>query len=329
MGVEDQAAASPDAAADETLDDVSSTVTDGADASADSSPASTDDKASLLSIVRDARQPKPDAAPSAADESDGHDKDKASAPKEPDDENFSDVPFNKHPRFRELIEQRNAFKPDAERYRNLQTFLDQNAMSGEEAAQALNLAALRKRDPEAAWAELKPYVQQLLVDIGEVLPPDLKAQVAAGQLAPDVAKQLAKERAKATTMQGKMSFDQQVEARKQERAQQQAAEEARGAILKAIRDWDAAARVKDPEFAKKYEDVQEKFLFIQHRDGRATTPEMVRKQLNAALKAVNDRITAARPRRPALTPVTGGSTAGNVRAEPQSMIDIVRMHRTA
>ena len=56
-----------------------------------------------------------------------------SEPKEQDDENFSDVPFHKHPRFQQVIAQRNQFREGHEAYQNIQGFLQQRGLSQEEA----------------------------------------------------------------------------------------------------------------------------------------------------------------------------------------------------
>ena len=122
----------PADAASSTAPDVSNTVADE----------------DALSVVRDVVDKRPKAeteAPSATAA--------AATPagqarqKEPDDEAFSDVPFNKHPRFQELLQQRNDFKTDAVRYRNVQDFIDNNGLSAEEAAELLTVGGLIKVDP--------------------------------------------------------------------------------------------------------------------------------------------------------------------------------------
>ncbi len=322
MGVENQDTASPDVSED-TLDDVStSTVVETGDTTAESSSAGTDtgEKADLLSVVRNATGRGKAATASPAEQSRDH---PAASTKELDDENFSDAPFHQHPRFRQLIGQRNELKPLADKYRTIESFLTENAMSGEEATQALNTAALIKRDPEAAWAELKPIVQELLVTIGEVLPLDLKTQVQSGQMTQETAKLIAKERAKANLVKGQMSFGQAQAERQRQVAAQTAAQTAQHGVRAAVLAWETKA-TEDPDFAKKREDLQREVLFLQHRDGKPTTPEGVTKQLTDAMKAVNKRIEASRPRRPEIRPVTGGSTGGNPRAEPANTLDLVR-----
>lgn len=321
MGVEELDTASPDVSA-ETLDDVvaAPAEADGAtDAGSSSAPQAKDEK-SVLSIVRDAVQSETPES-SAGKERDPR---QAAQPKEPDDENFSDTPFHQHPRFREVIRQRNELRPAAESYRKIESFLTENAISGEEFAAAVNLVALIKRDPEQAWKELRPTVQSLLVTIGEVLPPDLREKVIAGQMTQDVAKSLARERAKATIATGQMSFrEQQAAAQQQRTASEQQAEKA-SRVRGAAREWEAAARSADADFEKKERRLRSEVLLLQREEGIPDTPEGVKAQLDKARKAVNAEFAAARPRRPGIQPVVGGSASGTPRAKPTSVLDIVR-----
>lgn len=322
MGVDDLDTTSPDVS-DETLDDVVSepveTTVD--DTVADSSSAPQDEK-SALSIVRDAVQKSETPDPSAGKERDPQ----AAQPKEPDDEHFSDVPFHQHPRFRALVQQRNDLRAPAESYRKIESFCTENAISSEEAASALNWIAQMKRDPAAAWNEIRPTIQGLLTTIGEILPADLQAQVQSGQMNRDVAKALAKERAKATIASGQMSFRDQQDAARQRVAAQQAQEQKVGQIRSAARDWEAAARSADADFARKERSLRKEVLLLQREDGVPDTAEGVKAQLAKALKAVNAEFAAARPRKPGIQPVTGGSTSGSPRAKPTSVLDIVKSY---
>jgi hypothetical protein len=325
VGVEDQDSASPDESATVTLDDASivEAHAETVDAPADPSPAAKDEK-TLLSVVRDAVQPTKDAAdPSPASASDHQ----AAKSAEPDNEAFADVPFHNHPRFRELIQQRNDLRAPAESYRKIEAFLVENAIEPKEASDALNWTALMKRDPEQAWAQIKPVIQDLLLTIGEVLPPDLRAQVQSGQLPADVAKALAKERAKATIAQGQLSYrDKQTEAQRK-RQETDAASEKHAAVVAAARAWDTAKRTgpnKDPDFAKKERRLKSEVLLLQREDGIPDTPEGVKAQLDKALRAVNAEFAAAVPRRPGITPVTGGSVSGSPRAQPKSILEVVQ-----
>lgn len=322
-----EGAESLDALADETLD-AAAPVTDAA--IAESSPAD-GEKDTLLDVVRDVTgKREPSASPAGERDTSGKGAaGGASETQDRDDENFSDVPFSRHPRFRELVASRNELKEPAERYRKLTQFMTDNALDGEEVARAINLAALLKRDPQKAWDELKPIMQGLARSVGVVLPDDLRAMVQSNQLSADAAKLVAKERAAAEALRGQRTFDEQVAERRQRADAQAAAAAAQQARLGAVRSWEQAKRDSDPDFDRKAEDIEIEVLRLQRREGQPKTAEDVRKQLDAALKAVNARHAAAAPRRPDITPVTGGRTGGSPRPEPESLLDVIRSNRRA
>jgi hypothetical protein len=70
-------------------------------------------------------------------------------------EDFSKLPFNKHPRFRELVKEKNSYKTqvaeyeaDAKQYREIQGFMQANGLTAEEVAQSLEtLAKMKTGDP--------------------------------------------------------------------------------------------------------------------------------------------------------------------------------------
>ena len=99
-------------APDETTAETDPMVESGEDANSSNATSETDDD--LLSVVRDVRTKREKTATDAASQAAGEEDDgsKAGQPRKLDDENFSDAPFNKHPRFRQLLQQRNEFKVD-------------------------------------------------------------------------------------------------------------------------------------------------------------------------------------------------------------------------
>lgn len=318
------------------LDTASSAVTDldaqeqTASADANSSDA-TGEKGEIdaLSIVRDVVNAKAEdaaAASPAAGEEVGQQADDADtgAAKETDDENYSDVPFNKHPRFQQLLRQSKAFKVDAERYNNVQTFIDTNGLSAEEAADGLIVFGLMKTNPAEAWQRMKPTIQKLLIAAGEVLPEDLQARVQKGEMSSEAAMEVSRSRATVQSVQATRSFEEQ-------RAQQQQTQQAVQALSGAAEDWQADRQRKDPNFAAKMEPLMKEILFLQSREGKPNTPQGVTDQLNRAYKALVP--PAPRPAAPApkaaVRPIPAGQVAGNQRAEPNSVLDIVRANRRA
>ena len=136
------------------------------DEQAQSSSAESETEEDLLSVVQDAMQMSEEADSQSDEEYEEEDEegeysdDELSASSE-DDESFDDVPFHKHPRFKEVIDQRNSFRDRAEQYDKITDFLDTNNLSAEEAAQGFQIMAMMKSDPKAALDALNPFVQQL------------------------------------------------------------------------------------------------------------------------------------------------------------------------
>jgi hypothetical protein len=257
---------------------------------------------SALDVVQDVVKARDPAAagssPEAEEEGKEADPKATQAAKEPDDENFTDVPFGKHPRFKQLLAQRDGFKADAERYRNVEGFLKQHGVPAEEASQALTIAAQIRNDPVLAWQTLKPIVQKLLVDAGEVLPQDLKARVEAQELTVDAANEIAKERASRTSIE-----------RKQKTAEERREEDSAKAHVESLRKeantWETERLAKDPNFAVKKPKILKELAWLITTEGKADTPEGVRKQLDAAYKAVG---SVAVPRAKPAVPTVGDAT---------------------
>jgi hypothetical protein len=257
---------------------------------------------SALDVVQDVVKARdPDAAASSAEakkEGDEADPKATQAAKEPDDENYTDVGFHKHPRFQQLLREKKANQADAERYRNVEGFLRQHRVPAEEASQALTIAALLRNDPVEAWKTLKPIVQKLLVDAGEVLPQELKARVESGELTVDAANELARERASRTSIERSRDAD-------KERQDEERATAHVESLRKEANTWETERLAKDPNFAVKKPKILKELAWLITTEGKADTPEGVRKQLDAAYKAVG---SVAVPRAKAAAPTVGDAT---------------------
>lgn len=333
MGVDMQELASPDSSENQTLDAAEAASTDVVEDSANSSDAHLegDNDEGLLAVVRDAvNKSKPAEAASPADEdSDDPNTAEASdetqageAETESDNESFSDVPFHNHPRFKQLIAQRDQFKGDAEQYQKVQAFLDQNSLNPEEAAEGLTLMALMKHSPQEAWKRLKPRIQQLLVEAGEVLPNDLTERVRRGELTREAALEMSRLRATQDSSKRLREHEDTVRQREQQN-------QAVMGLRTAAADWETRMRGTDADFDAKLEALQKEVIWLQRRDGVPRDPEGVQRQLQAAYQAVNKTLSASQVRKPEKRPVTGGRVAGTPRAEPKSMLDLVRATRSA
>lgn len=242
------------------------------------------------------------------------------AKKEPDDENYTDVPFNKHPRFQQLVQKVKTYKVDAERYQSVQTFMDQNGLAAQEVADGLIIMGLIKQDPLEAWKRLQPVVQNLLVACGEILPEDLLGRVQRGELSQETALELNRERAKTQNLHAQRSFHEQ-------QAEKRASTERSETLRNTAISWAEDRQAKDPNFEAKFIPIQKELAFIQSREGKPTTPEGVLDQLKRAYDAVILPVASAnqqaRPMNVRNTRPSVGSVSGNANPAPQSTLDIV------
>lgn len=309
-----------------TLDDA--TATSAADGASSSDAHGETGEADLLSVVRDvadqSRQASADAAPPAEGDGTGETGDGAEQPKEPDNENFSDVPFNKHPRFQQLVRQRNEFKVDADRYRNVQNFLDQNGLTPEETADGLVIMGLMKTNPQEAWARLRPTIENLMIAAGELLPNDLRQRVQGGEITAETALEISRARAGQASIEARMQHEAQFAQRRQQA-------EAVRSIQTAATGWESDRQAKDPNFAAKIEPLRREIAYLQHVEGIPNSAEGVKDQLNRAYAAVNKALPPKTPvqpttRRP-VQPLPRGQGAANARPEVKSTLDIIRASR--
>lgn len=292
---------------------------------APSTEANADDKFDLLSVVRDAvPADKSDDSASSSENEDGSSDGEDSAADtdadkgdETDEENFSDVPFHNHPRFKQLIAQRNQFREGATEYAKVQNFLQQTGVTSDEAAGALEVQALLKTDPQEAWKRLKPVVQQLIRDVGLVLPDDLQQRVQKGELTQEAAAEISRLRSANTTAQRQADH-------KQKQSEQDQAQQKATKVQDAVASWETEQR-KDPDFEAKAEELMREVVWLQSKEGKPDTPEGATEQLERAMKAVNKKLAVRQKPKPQITPVSGGRTAATTHAdEPKTVLDVVK-----
>lgn len=290
---------------------------------AGASTATKGETADTLGIIRDvvASETKVEAAGSQPEGEAGADEGVQS--KEPDDEGYTDVPFNSHPRFQHLLRRVKRSEEDAGRYRNVEQFLTDNGLAADEAADMLMLGALLKHNPAAAWEKLRPWAEKAAIAAGAILPPDLQQRVSAGEITPQVAQELSRARGQQTSYEAQRQLDGQ----RSEREQMLRLDaELKGAAS----SWGQERELRDPHFAAKMPALQREIAFLQTTEGKPRTAAAVREQCERAYAAVNTSFRppappAAAPVKRATRPVTGGQVAGTSSTpKPQSTLDIIR-----
>jgi polyhydroxyalkanoate synthesis regulator phasin len=301
-----------------------SNIVDTSDVDTDSSPVITNsvEDSETASIVRDVvQETPPDSQPEIVAEPEPEAQ-ISEEPKVPDDENFSDVPFHKHPRFQQLLRKSKEAEHDAKMYRNVQMFIDEHGLSAEEAADALIVAGLIKTNPVQALEKLKPIVSAVVKSAGEVLPDDLENRVKNGEMSHDAALDVSRSRAYVESIQRAQHFERQrYEAERYRQIEQ--------ACQSSAQTWAQERTARDPRFEQKIPLLEDAVAGLQRREGVPNTPDGVRDMLARAYAIVNERYALSNPvpqQKPPITPITGGQVAAT-RTEPKSTLDIIRMHR--
>lgn len=315
----------PPSNASESLDVASNVEKTTPDANAESSSANGENSNDTLSIVRsvvdETKKADETASPADGEATGQQPGDTADKPK--DDENYTDVPFHKHPRFQQVLREKKAAQADATQYQQVQKFMDTNGISADEAAEGFIIMGLMKTNPAAAWDRMKPTVQALLIAAGEVLPEDLKTRVQKGELTQDAAFEVSRSRAHVNSVNHAQSFEQQ-------RRERSAKTELETSLYTAAESWEADRKTKDPNFAAKVPQLMREVAFLQRQEGKPGTPEGVKDQLKRAYAAiVPPPATQPVPRQRTTAPLSSmsGQKSGSPQAAPDSMLDIIRANR--
>lgn len=294
-------------------------------------------QADLLSVVRDAVQNKqPEAAsPAAKDakpeaEAEGAEKSTQEQP-DPAQEN---LPFSAHPRWKQVVTERRtalterdqarqeleALKPDAERYRNVQTFLDTHGVTAQEAAEGIQIQALLKTDPVKAWEMLRPIAEKAAMAAGVILPAEIRQRVDAGEMSPAAAAELAKATATARTAE-------EARRRDQERIENERMAQLSATLQSSATAWAEREAKLDPSFASKQDALVDAVRSLQVQEGVPRTPEGVVDQLKRAKARVDGWMKPAAPAAPQRKdPVlmSGGVNASTPQAKPRNAMEAVR-----
>lgn len=325
-----------------------------ADVGSDSSPEAGANK-SLLDVAREALAPAPEmpeettsASPaeeegqeteSEPEPTDGFtDEELGLAPeKDPDEaerEDLEKLPFHKHPRFKELLNERNEyrskvqeFEADAGQYRTMRKYLDQVELSEEDAAKAIVLMAQVKHaqagryDAEKVLTQLDELRSSLAMRAGKALPPDIQERLDEGLIDDETAKELAQARL----------LKQQAEESESKLEVRNRSDETRERIkqfTETANKWEAAVKARDPDYDLKRDAIADYVRLLRQERGNPATKEEVMILLRDAYQTVNKRYGSMTPRP---QPKAPGLTSDRSHApeaptpEPKTLLDAARL----
>jgi hypothetical protein len=304
------------------------------DVPADSSTAEALNEArpSLLDVVRNAVEPKAETSEvSPTPEAETTDP-VAEAPKAPAEESFDNEPFAKHPRFKKVLEERNALaaktkelepltqeverlKAPAEQYERIEAFMQKHGLTGQEVVDLYKFGALVKTDPQGALDAIQPYLVDLWTRTGKILPDDLQGEVENGQITEARARELAEQRARAAEAtrreaEATKRADTVEESTAQDRQQQ--------AFQARLVDWEAGKKAKDPDYSAKEDLIADRCAALIRQKGQPATPDAMIAILDQAHTDVTERLLKVMPRKPETRKAPVGGTSNNATAQPAS-----------
>lgn len=310
---------------------VDTAAVDASDANAaESSTADTTDAkapASLLDVVKDAVEKKADGQEeSSASEGDQEAKDETATATETEqakDGEADDVPFHKHPRWQEMIAERDRLKPAADSYEKISAFMTEHNLVPTEVAEGFEVMALLKAaTPESLTKALEWFESRttyLREATGAALPEDLATRVDDGVLDQDSAAELARMRAQQSIndRRTKQETEQREQRETVERNQAMAAQ-----MGAAVQTWEDGIKGRDPDYSKKAGLIEDRAIALAQRFGLPKTTEEAVALAERAYKDVSDNLKAALPPPRRVTPTPAGSSATTI-AQPKTMREAI------
>ena len=255
------------------------------------------------------------------------------------DENGEKLPpFHKHPRWQEMVRDRNRlreevsqYKDDAEEFGKIQSFMQENGLEPQQVAQAIQLAAMVRNDPAQAREALSKQMEQLDQFVGEKLPEDLQREVEDGYISEERAKEVARLRNERNfTRQQAEEQRHRAEQTEQEAEQQRRRQVGQQALRQqqdAVRTWETNLKTRDPDFDRIQPLVHKELrLLVQDSvdQGRPPrTPDDAVKLAEKAYGNVKEQVRKLSPRdeaRPGPSSRQSGGSAGGS-DQPSSIVD--------
>lgn len=236
---------------------------------------------------------------------------------EESDESFEDVPFNKHPRFKKLIEERNEYKHGHEQYSQISGYLRENNLSAEEAATGFQIMSLIKNDPPEAIKALAPYLKELALATGQTLPDDIREKVDDGFLDEDSGRELAQARAEAQRQQ---QMNEQLVAQRD----QAVGANQLNVLAEAVTDWEERTKASDPDYDLKADEIDDRVKVLISERGRPQTVDQAIELANEAHSSVTERYKARFANKKPIKTASGGKLGGTPVPEASSLMEAVQ-----
>ena len=241
----------------------------------------------------------------------------------PKSEDYKDVPFNKHPRFRSLVSEKNELKEtvgklqnDSEQYAKITNFIEKNNLTAKDSVEGFKIMAAIRNNPDLAYKMLGHHLGNMSKVTGRSIPKDIQAKVDDGFLDENAARELSQTRAKLARVQNLRKADH-ARGMKQQTAVQS------DMLSGALQTWGETTLAKDVDFELKQPEFNDRVVALVNERGQPKTQAEVLSLVDDAYAAVNERFKARQPHTSAMKTATGGKLSGTPVAEPVSLADAI------
>ena len=238
------------------------------------------------------------------------------------EEDDSKLPFHNHPRWKQVIQERDTYKGAATQLNEVLHFMAQNNLSTQEVERGMEIMALMKNNPLAALEALRPHYDGLRQFAGEALPEDISKKVQEGFIDRQTAVELAKHRNQAAFL------AQQQQAQQAQQGQYLQAQQQRQhieSIASTVNSWEAGIKSRDPDYQHKSALVGDRVrvLLTQYQP---RNPQEAVALAEKAYADVNASLGSLSPRRqPMRSIASSASSASNATRAPRSLFEAAQM----
>ena len=327
MAEESQEADSSPASEESIIDESTTTIEDVAEdttSSSDVTEVETETTETLEGAVQDALGPlEEDVVEEVETAEEPEETELIEVEGETPSEDYKDVPFNKHPRFRKLVAEKNELKETAERLQNdseqyakITDFIDKNNLTAKDSVEGFKIMAAIRNNPELAYKMLGHHLGNVSRVTGRSLPKDIKAKLDDGFLDEDAAKELSQTRAKLAREQNLRKADHARGIKQQSINQSEM-------LSSALQTWGETTLAKDVDFSLKQPEFNDRVVALVNERGQPQTQAEVLSLVEDAYETVNERFKARLPQPSAMKTTTGGKLSGTPVVEPVSLRDAI------
>jgi len=293
--------------------------------SSDASEVKAETLETLADVVQEAFQPAEESSEKAETTEETKITEPIGTSEEEVSEDYKDVPFNTHPRFRSLIAEKNELKEtaaklqlDSDQYAKITDFIDKNNLTSKDSVEGFKIMAAIKNNPDLAYKMLSHHFGNVAKRTGRSLPADIKSRMDDGFLDEAAAKELSQTRAKLAQVQNLRKADQAKNVQQKEGHQSDM-------LSSALQTWGEATLAKDVDFGLKQEEFNDRVVALVNERGRPETQSDVLGLVEDAYATVNERFKARQPQPQAIRTATGGKLSGTPRLEPKTLSDAISM----